>query len=119
MKPGDAHYRQFHKILEAFKLTEPEKKADVEQSPVELAAKSMEGRKKVVERREDSDDEVRGEGRGGRREGEGRGKRERGGEGEQREGRGGRRERGEGRGNRKRGGEAREGRANREKGGEG
>ena len=30
---------------------------------MELAAKSVEGRKKVVERREDSDDEVRKEGR--------------------------------------------------------
>ena len=30
---------------------------------MELAAKSVEGRKKAVERREDSDDEVRREGR--------------------------------------------------------
>ena len=61
LRPGDAHYRQFHKIFEAFKLTEPEKKPDVEQSPVELAAKSVEGRKKVVQQMEDSDDEVRKE----------------------------------------------------------
>ena len=74
LRPGDQHYRQFYRIFEAFKLVEPVKKPEVEESPMEVAAKSIEALKKAARLRqqqveEESDEEeeaeVRREGRKG------------------------------------------------------
>ena len=62
LRPGDHHFRQFYKIFEAFKLVEPEKKPEVEESSMEVAAKSIEALKKAARLRqqqveEESDEE--------------------------------------------------------------
>ena len=60
LQPGDANFRHFYKIFEMFKLSEPEKPPDQpQQSPLEVAAKSVAASKKLAAaaEKEDSDDE--------------------------------------------------------------
>ena len=63
LKPGDFHYRQFHKIFELFKLSEGQETpptatpTHLEETPMTIAAKSAAAQKK--QREEESDEEVR------------------------------------------------------------
>ena len=67
LKPGDIHYKQFHKIFEMFKLTEgsdgsakttPTNQLDVDDESMSIAAKSSAAQKKQRDE-EESEDEVR------------------------------------------------------------
>ena len=76
LQPTDVHYRQFHKIFEAFRLTEKEAPPTatptarpIEQTPMTIAAKSAAAQKKQREEEEEEEEEVRE----GRREGGGGG----------------------------------------------
>ena len=65
LKPGDVHYRHFHKIFEAFKLSDESKAPPTatpistlsDESPMSIAAQSAAAQKK--QREEESDEEVR------------------------------------------------------------
>ena len=92
LQPTDVHYRHFHKIFEAFRLTEKEAPPTatptarpIEQTPMTIAAKSAAAQKK--QREEEEEEEVEEEVREGRREGRGGG----GGGGSERRKKGGRR----------------------------
>ena len=77
LQPTDVHYRHFHKIFEAFRLTEKEAPPTatptarpIEQTPTTIAAKSAAAQKKQREEEEEEEEE---EVREGRREGGGGG----------------------------------------------
>ncbi len=63
LQPGDPNYRQFHKIFEMFKISEPETKPEPQESPMQLVAKAVEASKKMAaamaaeKKRESSDEE--------------------------------------------------------------
>jgi len=83
LRPGDQHFCQFHKVFEVFKLVEPVKKPE-DESPMEVAAVSIEALKREIWLQhqpveEESDEEKEAKVRGGRgRKGKSHG-RERGG----------------------------------------
>ena len=67
LKPGDTHYRQFHKIFELFKLSEeqeapptatPTAAAASEESPMTIAAKSAAAQRRQREEEESDEEEV-------------------------------------------------------------
>ena len=47
LRPGDQYFCQFHKVFEVFKLVEPVKKPEVEESPMEVAAVGIEALKRA------------------------------------------------------------------------
>ena len=67
LKPGDTHYRQFHKIFELFKISEeqeapptatPTAAAASEESPMTIAAKSAAAQRRQREEEESDEEEV-------------------------------------------------------------